>query len=221
MTRTKEARGGKVVGTSRGTATPESPGIAGAPDPSPDGAPGEIHGALGVLESPPANERRARAVRKAFAPAAGPPRPPASPPRSELLPIARVRPSGTNPKSRSDEKAVAELTDSIRRHGVLQPILVRSVADDWVVICGHRRLAAAAAAGLEQIPATVHDITEVEALELQLIENVQRQDLHPLERGGIDRLGMISRLGAEPSGRRAVLKYQDTIAIEAADHRTR
>jgi len=101
--------------------------------------------------------------------------------RTEFLPIDRVEPSGTNPKSRSDAKAVAELTESIRQHGVLQPILVRPAGDGWKVVCGERRLAAANAAGLKLIPGIVHDITEVEALEIQLVENVQRKDLHPLE----------------------------------------
>lgn len=103
------------------------------------------------------------------------------------IPLAFITPSPTNPRKRFDPKALAELTESILKHGVIQPVIVRSghSAKDarilWELVAGERRYRAAKAAGLEEIPAIVRSLTDAEALELQVIENLQREDLHALE----------------------------------------
>jgi ParB/RepB/Spo0J family partition protein len=102
--------------------------------------------------------------------------------------VAFIVPSQTNPRSRTaDEKSLADLVESVRRHGVLQPVLVRRRPDvdaaeaPFEIVCGHRRHAAASAAGLRTIPALVRELSDVEALEVQVVENLQRENLHPLE----------------------------------------
>ena len=95
--------------------------------------------------------------------------------------------SPTNPRARMDEASLRELTESVRQHGVLQPVLVRprwaieGPPPPYELICGHRRLAAARAAGLHEIPAIVREMDDASALELQITENIERADLHPLD----------------------------------------
>lgn len=107
----------------------------------------------------------------------------------EKVPIAACAPSGTNPKGREAGPAFAELVASVREKGVLQPILVRKVVAvkgsgfHYEVVAGHRRLAAAREAGLSEIPAQVATMTNAQALEAQIVENLQRQDISPIEEG--------------------------------------
>lgn len=104
-------------------------------------------------------------------------------------PVASIFASPTNPRKTFDAADLAELTESIRLHGVLQPILVRPVPDDeyipvrpaYEVVAGERRWRAARAAGLTMIDVRVRDLSDREVLELQIVENLQRADLHPLE----------------------------------------
>lgn len=106
-------------------------------------------------------------------------------PQIAMLQIASVRESPLNPRKTFDEKKLAELTESIRNKGVLQPVLVRTahdgIQDGYELVYGHRRLRAAKAAGLELIPAMVRDMDDKEVLEAQVVENCQREDVHPLE----------------------------------------
>lgn len=81
-----------------------------------------------------------------------------------------------------DPQEFAGLVDSIKRHGVLQPIVVRPARDGFEVVAGERRWRAAEAAGLETVPSVVRALTDQEALELALVENLQREDLNPMER---------------------------------------
>jgi ParB family chromosome partitioning protein len=81
-----------------------------------------------------------------------------------------------------DPQELSGLVESIRRHGVLQPIVVRPSAGGFEVVAGERRWRAAEAAGLSSIPAIVRSLTDQEALELALVENLQREDLNPIER---------------------------------------
>jgi ParB family chromosome partitioning protein len=85
------------------------------------------------------------------------------------------------PRRQFDEEALTTLADSIGRHGLLQPLVVRRVADHYELIAGERRLRAARRAGLETVPIIVREAAREERLELALIENVQRQNLTPLE----------------------------------------
>ena len=111
----------------------------------------------------------------------------------ENVALDLIQVSKTNPRGAIDPRSLVELTTSIRQYGVLQPILLRELASEklspkarragirYEVVAGHRRYLAAQAAGLEDIPAIVRQLSEVQALEVQLIENLQREDLHPLE----------------------------------------
>lgn len=105
-------------------------------------------------------------------------------PYAASIALSLITPSATNPRKRFDKDALADLTDSVRKHGIIQPILVRQIDPAiaaYELVAGERRYRAATAAGLEEIPAIVRNLTDVEALELQVIENLQRADLHPIE----------------------------------------
>lgn len=97
------------------------------------------------------------------------------------LGVSSVAPNPGQPRTDMDEEQIAELADSIRKVGVLQPIIVRPQADGYQIIAGERRWRAAMAAGLEKVPVRVMACTESEALALALIENLQREDLNPME----------------------------------------
>ena len=95
--------------------------------------------------------------------------------------IARIRPNPNQPRVQFDEAALAELADSIRERGVLQPILLKPDGEDYLIVAGERRWRAAQKARLHSIPAIVREIDDSTTAELALIENIQRQDLNPLE----------------------------------------
>ncbi len=103
----------------------------------------------------------------------------------KTISIELIDTSPTNPRSYFNPERLQELTDSVKLHGILQPLLVRPVAESgrapYELVCGHRRFSAAAAAGLGEVPAVVREMTDTQALEVQMIENLQRDDLHPLE----------------------------------------
>lgn len=95
--------------------------------------------------------------------------------------VGRIRPNPEQPRMQFDEAALDELAQSIRERGVLQPILLRSDGDGFMIVAGERRWRAAQRAQLHSIPAIVRDIDESTIAELALIENIQREDLNPLE----------------------------------------
>jgi ParB family transcriptional regulator, chromosome partitioning protein len=95
--------------------------------------------------------------------------------------VARIRPNPAQPRQHFDEDSLDELADSIARHGVLQPILVRTAGDGFELIAGERRWRAAQKARLHAIPALVREQDDSSSAELALIENVQRQDLNAIE----------------------------------------
>ncbi len=115
---------------------------------------------------------------------------PAAAAAPQQLPIARLRPGRYQPRTRMDAEALAELADSIRAQGVIQPILVRPVGDDrYEIIAGERRFRAAQMAGLAEVPVSVRDVPDDAALAMALIENIQRENLNPLEEAqGVQRL---------------------------------
>jgi len=107
-----------------------------------------------------------------------------SAPGLRTLQIGTIEPGPFQPREATDESAMAELTASIREHGVLQPILVRpskSKPNQYQIIGGERRWRAAQAAGLHEVPALVREFSDREAMAAGLVENLQRQDLNPLE----------------------------------------
>ena len=97
------------------------------------------------------------------------------------IPLARIRENPRQPRLRMDNEALASLADSIRQHGVIQPILVTETIDGYTLVAGERRVRAARIAGLERIPAIVRQLADRQQLELALVENLQREDLDPME----------------------------------------
>src|SRR5258708_7735157 len=98
-----------------------------------------------------------------------------------LLGVEEVAPDKNQPRRHFDEAHIGELAESIRAKGVLQPVLVRRTEQGYVLIAGERRWRAAQKAGLRELPALVREVSEKEAFELALIENIQREDLNPVE----------------------------------------
>ncbi len=106
-----------------------------------------------------------------------------SSPESVLtLPISQIETCATQPRKRFDEEALADLADSIREHGIIQPITVRKLASGYhQIIAGERRWRAARMAGLREVPVVVIEADDRKAMELAMIENLQREDLNPME----------------------------------------
>lgn len=98
------------------------------------------------------------------------------------LPLSEIEPDKEQPRKKFDDEALAELASSIAEHGVLQPIVVRpSPTGGYRIVAGERRWRAARAAGLTEIPVIIREITDAQAMEIALIENLQREDLDPVE----------------------------------------
>ncbi len=95
--------------------------------------------------------------------------------------ISKVEPNREQPRKNFDEDALQELAESIKQFGVLQPILVQERDDYYEIIAGERRWRAANIAGLKEVPVIIRNLTEQEIVEIALIENIQREDLNPIE----------------------------------------
>lgn len=98
-----------------------------------------------------------------------------------LVKITKVEPNREQPRKKFDEDALLELSESIKQFGVLQPLLVQKRDDYYEIIAGERRWRAAKLAGLKEVPVIVKELTEKEIMEISLIENIQREDLNPIE----------------------------------------
>ncbi len=97
-------------------------------------------------------------------------------------PIERVHPAGWQPRQHFDDERLAALADSIRAQGVVQPLVVRPGDDgDYVIIAGERRWRAAQRAGLHEVPVVIREVSDRVAMEMALVENLQREDLNPIE----------------------------------------
>ncbi len=107
----------------------------------------------------------------------------------QQIPLGNIRESKTNPRGYFDQAKLAELAENIRQHGILQLILVRPLpegaADTYELVAGARRYRASKLAGRESIPATVRELTDTQCLEMQLIENLQRAEVHELDEGRV------------------------------------
>lgn len=97
------------------------------------------------------------------------------------IPIDKIIPSKYQPRFQFDKKKLESLAESISKNGVLQPILVRKINEEYQIIAGERRWKAAKIAGLKTIPSIIRDVVDAEVLQLALIENLQREDLNPIE----------------------------------------
>lgn len=126
--------------------------------------------------------------------------------------LSSIEPNRSQPRKSFDDNSLAELADSIREHGILQPLLVRRVpgasldGDCYQLVAGERRWRAARMAGLSEVPVVVRDMTEAEVMEFGLIENLQREDLNPLEEAGgyqelIETYGLTQEAVARKVGR--------------------
>src|SRR5512136_953967 len=102
-------------------------------------------------------------------------------PTPSEIDIDRIKTNPLQPRLRLDESRLEELAASIRENGVLQPVLVRPSGDGYQLVAGERRLAAAQRAGLLRIPAVVREVPDERLLELALVENIQREQLNPIE----------------------------------------
>lgn len=98
-----------------------------------------------------------------------------------VLGINEIRPNNLQPRKEFDDGAISELAASIKEKGILQPIVVRQVGGGYEIIAGERRWRAAQRAGITRVPVILKDASDMEALELALIENLQREDLNPIE----------------------------------------
>ncbi len=123
------------------------------------------------------------------------------------LKVSQLQPGKYQPRTQMDQDSLQQLADSIRAQGIMQPILVRPVAvEKFEIIAGERRWRAAQLAGLTEVPALVREIADEAALAMSLIENIQRENLNPLEEATgikrlIDEFSMTHQLAAEAVGR--------------------
>ncbi|MEJ7696627.1 MAG: ParB/RepB/Spo0J family partition protein [Candidatus Limnocylindrales bacterium] len=134
-----------------------------------------------------------------------PQRAPGSSGSLEIL-ISRIQTNPNQPRQRFAEEELASLTASIREHGVLQPILVTELVDGYRLVAGERRVRAAQTAGLDRVPAIIRQLDEQAQLEVALVENLQREDLDPIEaargfRRLVDEFGFSQERIAERVGR--------------------
>lgn len=101
---------------------------------------------------------------------------------TNTLPLSEIVPNKDQPRKTFDEAALDELADSIRQHGILQPLLVRPIATGgYQLVAGERRWRASKRAGLKDVPVVVKELTDTETMEIAIIENLQREDLNPIE----------------------------------------
>ena len=98
-----------------------------------------------------------------------------------LLKISKVEPNRTQPRKQFDEDALVELSESIKQFGILQPLLVSDKGDYYEIIAGERRWRAAKLAGLKEVPVIIKEFNDQQVVEISLIENIQREDLNPIE----------------------------------------
>ena len=116
----------------------------------------------------------------------------------QRIPLSQIRSNPNQPRAHFDPEKLESLVQSVRRKGVVQPILVRPKEGSYEIVCGERRFRAAQKAGLTEIPVLVRDMADGEALECSIIENLQRQDLNPIEEAkGYQRLGQEAGLTQE------------------------
>ena len=119
-------------------------------------------------------------------------------PRMASIPISQIQPNPLQPRTVFDAGRLEELANSIETQGIIQPLLVRRKGSHYELIAGERRLRAAKLAGLSEVPALVQDYADERILEIALIENIQREDLNPLETAqALDRLSREMKLSHE------------------------
>ena len=103
------------------------------------------------------------------------------PGKEYMMRVSSIEPNRGQPRKKFDEESIAELADSIKKYGILQPLLVQKQGDYYEIVAGERRWRAAKEAGLKEVPVVIKEYTKQQAMEIALIENVQREDLNPIE----------------------------------------
>lgn len=98
-----------------------------------------------------------------------------------LIDLNKIKSNDEQPRKNFDNEKIAELAESIKHHGIVQPLILKQNGSNYMIVAGERRWRAAKMLGLKEVPALVMDLTEKEVLEISLIENIQRQDLNPIE----------------------------------------
>lgn len=101
--------------------------------------------------------------------------------RNNLIQINLIKPNSDQPRKYFDKKNIAQLAQSIKQHGIIQPLVLNKEGDIYTIIAGERRWRAAKIAGLKEVPVVIMDISSEEILQVSLIENIQRKDLNPIE----------------------------------------
>lgn len=99
----------------------------------------------------------------------------------KMVPINEIEPNKEQPRKNFDEEKMEELSQSIKEHGIIQPLIVKKQGNFYVIVAGERRWRAARMAGLDEVPVIIQDYSNDEVMEISLIENLQRQDLNPIE----------------------------------------
>ncbi|HLX33783.1 MAG TPA: ParB/RepB/Spo0J family partition protein [Candidatus Limnocylindrales bacterium] len=148
------------------------------------------------------------------------------------IPLERVAENPRQPRLRMDDAALETLAASIREHGVIQPVLVTETIDGYQLVAGERRVRAARMAGLDRIPAVIRQLADREQLELALVENLQREDLDPIEsaqayRSLIDEFGLtqedlagrVGRARSTVANTLRLLELHDTVQAAVIDGR--
>ena len=98
-----------------------------------------------------------------------------------LIPLNKIKSNSGQPRKNDDSDKIVELAESIKHHGIIQPLILKKVADEYIIVAGERRWRAAKSLGLKEVPAIIMDLSDKQVLEISLIENIQRQDLNPIE----------------------------------------
>ena len=124
----------------------------------------------------------------------------------QKIKINLIEPNKSQPRKQFDEEALQELSDSIKKYGVLEPLIVTKKGDYYEIIAGERRWRAARIAGLTEVPVVIKELTDEEVIEIAMIENLQREDLNPLEealgyRYMMDELNITQEQAAEKVGK--------------------
>jgi ParB family chromosome partitioning protein len=148
------------------------------------------------------------------------------------IPLDRITANPRQPRQGMDDASLATLVASIRQHGVIQPVLVTETLDGYQLVAGERRVRAARMAGLERIPAVIRQLADRDQLELALVENLQREDLDPIEsalayRQLIDEFGLtqedlaarVSRARSTVSNTLRLLDLHEAVQVAVADGR--
>ncbi|AGK99575.1 ParB/RepB/Spo0J family partition protein [Clostridium pasteurianum] len=100
-----------------------------------------------------------------------------------LIPINLIKPNNDQPRKNFDDEKIIMLAQSIKQHGIIQPLILKKINDFYIIVAGERRWRAAKSIGLKELPAVIMELSNRDLLEVSLIENIQREDLNPIEEG--------------------------------------